>query len=184
MTELPEDLNLLKDTSDYDIMRITDEIAELATQAGYNIVERNDTKPWGAYLRFASNQANMFVGDFHNDLSPEEARLGNPDAELSPKIIIVLPDERLSLQTHERRAERWRFLTRGFYYKGKPGEEAQLYEAQPGEVVQFDRGDVHRLCGVEGDFVIVAEVWQHTDPNHPSDEDDIERLEDDYSRIV
>jgi hypothetical protein len=29
---------------------------------------------------------------------------------------------------------------------------------------------------------MVAEIWQHTDPNHPSDEDDIVRLQDDFGR--
>jgi hypothetical protein len=30
--------------------------------------------------------------------------------------------------------------------------------------------------------VLVAEIWQHTDPGNPSNEDDIVRLADDYSR--
>jgi hypothetical protein len=29
---------------------------------------------------------------------------------------------------------------------------------------------------------IVAEIWMHTDENHPSDEEDIVRLEDDFAR--
>ena len=31
-------------------------------------------------------------------------------------------------------------------------------------------------------FAVVAEIWQHTDPEHPSDEDDIIRLQDDFGR--
>jgi hypothetical protein len=29
---------------------------------------------------------------------------------------------------------------------------------------------------------VVAEIWQHTDPAVPSDEDDIIRVQDDYNR--
>jgi hypothetical protein len=37
------------------------------------------------------------------------------------------------------------------------------------------------LIGLEG-WGVVAEFWQHTDPDYPSDEDDIVRVQDDYSR--
>jgi hypothetical protein len=37
------------------------------------------------------------------------------------------------------------------------------------------------LIGLD-DWGIVAEIWQHTDESNPSDEDDIVRLQDDYSR--
>jgi hypothetical protein len=39
----------------------------------------------------------------------------------------------------------------------------------------------HRLVGLDRPAV-VAEIWSHTDPKHPSDEEDIVRLEDDFSR--
>jgi len=29
---------------------------------------------------------------------------------------------------------------------------------------------------------LVAEIWQHTDPKHPSNEEDIVRLQDDFGR--
>jgi hypothetical protein len=29
---------------------------------------------------------------------------------------------------------------------------------------------------------LVAEIWQHTDPENPSDEDDIVRVSDDFGR--
>lgn len=40
----------------------------------------------------------------------------------------------------------------------------------------------HRLVGLDND-AIVAELWCHTDLNNPSDEDDIVRVSDIYSRI-
>lgn len=184
MTKLPETLDTLRDSSDHDISDITREIADKITNAGYEIVETNDTKPWGAYLRLNGDRADNFVEDFFDDLTPQEARLGNPEAELSPKILIVSPEQRLSLQTHARRAERWRFLTAGSYYKGASVDDVELYEAEAGEVVQFGQGDIHRLCGNKAGegFVVVAEIWQHVDPSNLSNEDDIVRLQDDYTR--
>ena len=49
------------------------------------------------------------------------------------------------------------------------------------EVVSLQQGERHRLIGTQG-WGVVAEIWMHTDPNHPSDEADIVRLQDDYSR--
>lgn len=182
MTELPRTLEEKVRNQEEGIVEFTDEIQRLLELAGYTVAELNDQKPWGAYIRIANEQADSFIADFFSDLTPEEARMGNPEAEVSPKILIVKPGQRLSLQTHARRAERWKFLTQGRYVKGESEDAAQEYNAQPGDVVQFQKGDLHRLCGVSDGFVVVAEIWQHTDPSQLSNEDDIVRLSDDYSR--
>jgi len=49
------------------------------------------------------------------------------------------------------------------------------------DIIQFQKEERHRLIGLS-DFGIVAEIWIHTDTDNPSDEDDIVRLQDDYSR--
>lgn len=157
-------------------------IKQAVGEAGYEIVEENTSKPWGAYLRINSAQADDFVSDFFPGLTPEEARLGIEGAELSPKFLIVKPGERLSWQYHDRRAERWCFLTPGGYKKSMTDEEGERLEASAGEVVQFHMGERHRLEGRADGIVLVAEIWQHTDSSAPSDEDDIVRLADDYQR--
>ena len=43
------------------------------------------------------------------------------------------------------------------------------------------KGERHRLIGLES-WGIVAEFWQHTNAQKPSNEDDIIRLQDDYAR--
>ncbi len=149
---------------------------------GYTIAETNQDKPWGAYTRLASDQADRFLGAFPFGVSPEEARMGMPNAELSPKILAVAPGQRLSWQYHSRRAERWVFLTPGAFRKSSDDEEGELLYANAGDVIQFEKGERHRLEGLAGKIVLVAEVWQHTDPESPSDEDDIVRLADDYQR--
>ena len=55
----------------------------------------------------------------------------------------------------------------------------EVYEE--GDQIVLEQGERHRLIGLE-DFCIVAETWQHTDINHPSDEEDIIRVQDDFGR--
>ena len=56
-------------------------------------------------------------------------------------------------------------------------------------ILFIDVGDQVKLVIGERDwflvldyFLVFAEIWQHTDSNHPSDENDIVRLDDDYGR--
>lgn len=165
-----------------DKVSLTNEIISKLEADGYSPVEINTNKPWGAYIRLDSNDADAFVDEHFEDLTPEEARLGIEGAELSPKILIVSPEQRLSWQLHHRRAERWKFLTKGGYHKSLTDDEGELHIAEAGEVVQFARGERHRLVALQDGYTLVAEIWQHTDSEHPSDEDDIVRLQDDYSR--
>lgn len=162
--------------------QVVSELEELIATNGYTVVEKNDTKPWGAYLRLASQDADRFVEDFFPGLDPTDARLGIEGAELSPKFLVVTPSQRLSWQYHDRRAERWSFLTDGAYRKSASDEESERITATAGEVVQFETGERHRLEGMPDALVLVAEIWQHVDPENPSNEDDIVRLSDDYQR--
>ena len=50
-----------------------------------------------------------------------------------------------------------------------------------GDQIILQKGERHRLIGLD-DYSVVAEIWQHTDVNHPSDEDDIIRVQDDFGR--
>lgn len=182
MNELSNALEHLKNNVDVAKGDIVSAVVEAIQAAGYAIVDLNNTKPWGAYIRMEGTQADRFITEFFPGLTPEEARLGVANAELSPKFLIVAPGQRLSWQYHDRRAERWTFLTEGGYNKSDTDDEGDVIVAQPGTVVQFQKGERHRLVGVATKYAIVAEIWQHTDGDQPSDEDDIVRLADDYKR--
>lgn len=182
MSDLPQTIETLNFNEIEKYLEFVAGIEEMIASAGYTIVEKNADKPWGAYLRIDSTQADEFVHDFFPGLSPGEARLGIEGAELSPKFLIVKPGERLSWQYHDRRAERWCFLTEGGYRKSSTDDQGERNEALPGEVVQFQKGERHRLEGRPDGFVLVAEIWQHSDVDAPSNEDDIVRLADDYQR--
>lgn len=183
MSELPTFLASIDTDGTRDKQDVIAQIKLGIDQCGYSIAEEDSDKPWGGYLRFPNDEADDFIGDFFPDLSPTEARLGVADAGVSPKILLVRPDSRLSWQYHERRAERWKFLTPGAYIKSETDDQSEAQHAEPGDVVQFAKLERHRLIGGTANFAIVAEIWQHTDPNQLSDEEDIIRLEDDFKRV-
>ncbi len=50
-----------------------------------------------------------------------------------------------------------------------------------GDQIILQQGERHRLIGLD-DHCVVAEIWQHTDKNSPSDEYNIIRVQDDFGR--
>lgn len=154
----------------------------LELELGYEFSEVDVKRPWGGFFRITDNQIDKFLADFFPGLTKEEARLGQKDTELSPKIMVWLPGKRISWQYHGRRAERWHFLTAGEYYRSDKDILPKPTVAKPGDIIQFLCGERHRGGAPKETFTLVAEIWQHTDPKHPSNESDITRLEDDFKR--
>lgn len=161
---------------------IFNDIVRASHAAGLIIDDVDLNKPWGFYIRFDGVGADDFIGHFFPGLSPEDARLGNLELSLSPKFLLVAPGEILSWQYHDRRAERWAYLTDGAYHKSLSDDQGDLQHASAGDVVQFAQGERHRLAGLPDKYVLVAEIWQHTDADNPSEEADIIRLADKYKR--
>lgn len=155
---------------------------DILNELNYTIVDEDWKKPWGGFFRLQNEDIERFVNDFFPDLTLDQARLGHDDVDLSPKILIVSPGQRLSWQLHHRRAERWRFLTSGAYYQSDTDKMGKKREAKQGLVVQFQQGERHRLAASADNYTVVAEIWQHTNPNNPSNEEDIIRISDDYNR--
>lgn len=147
---------------------------------GYNIIEVNHSKPWGAYFRLHDDDIDKFIEDFFPNLELNEIRLNN-GAGLSPKILLVSPRQRLSWQYHNRRAELWYFVNDGAYCSGHDEEDTINY-INGGNIIKLSCNEKHRLIGSCDNYTLVAEIWQHIDYNEPSDEDDIIRISDDYKR--
>lgn len=183
MTEFAKHMSSLVDSRESDKQQMITNIVTYAEESGYTVADVDSNRPWGGFVRFDYKDGDTFISEFFPGVNATEARLGNPAAELSPKILLVAPRQRLSWQVHARRAERWKFLNDGGYYKSTDADNpGELIEAYTGDEVQFEAGECHRLVGAGDSYTLVAEIWQHTDPNHPSDEDDITRLQDDYKR--
>jgi hypothetical protein len=76
----------------------------------------------------------------------------------------------------------WKLIAgKGSIITSTTDEQGDLQELKIGEVVRLFQGERHRLIGTDS-WGLVAEIWMHTDPMLPSDEDDIVRVQDDFSR--
>jgi mannose-6-phosphate isomerase len=182
MSELKTQLESIQLEPTRKSIEVNKEIAQILEAHGYDIALFDYSRPWGGFNQLENDNADRFVEEFFPGLSPEDARLGNTSSALSPKILLVNPEQRLSWQYHERRAERWAYITDGGYYKSLDDNQGELRVAQAGEVVQFSQAERHRLVGAVGHYTLVAEIWQHTQPGNLSNEEDIIRLADDYKR--
>lgn len=136
-------------------------------------------RPWGGFFVIAEEQAQQFANQYFDGLDVSTLRIGGA---LSPKILVVAPEKRLSWQYHHRRAEIWRVIQGQAGIKRSPNDvEGELEILNVGDTITLQQGERHRLIGL-GDYAVIAEIWQHTDANHPSDEDDIVRVQDDFGR--
>jgi mannose-6-phosphate isomerase-like protein (cupin superfamily) len=96
--------------------------------------------------------------------------------------LIVAPSKRLSWQYHHTRAEIWRVIQgQAGVKRSKNDTEGELELLNVGDTITLQQGDRHRLIGLE-EYCVIAEIWQHTDASHPSDEEDIVRVQDDFGR--
>jgi mannose-6-phosphate isomerase-like protein (cupin superfamily) len=145
---------------------------------GFNITDSDLQRPWGAFFYIDENQAQDFSDHFFDGLDINTLKI---EGKLSPKILMVKPNVKLSWQYHNRRAEIWQV------YKGVVGIiqsqtdlENPMETFNPGDQIKLEQGTRHRLVGLD-DYGVVAEIWQHTD-SIPSDEEDIIRVQDDFGR--
>ena len=143
-------------------------------------IDRYDlNRPWGGFFVLDEKQAQQFADIYFEGLAVNPLRIAG---KLSPKILLVKPGARLSWQYHHRRAETWRVVEGPVgIIRSATDDEGEMFRFEAGETIVLEKGERHRLIGLE-DWGIVAEFWQHTDPEHPSDEDDIVRVQDDYER--
>ncbi len=145
----------------------------------FEIVSMDQSRPWGGFFVIAEDQAQHFANQYFDGLDVSTLKRGGA---LSPKILVVAPEQRLSWQYHHRRAEIWRVIQGQAGVKRSANDtEGELEILNVGDTITLQQGERHRLIGLS-DYAVIAEIWQHTDANHPSDEDDIVRLQDDFGR--
>lgn len=154
-------------------------VSEYLGELSLDVVSTDFERPWGGFFVIDEDQTKEFIKQYFPDMSTEQIERGG---KLSPKILVVAPHKRLSWQYHDRREELWRVV------EGPVGVVVNENDEQP-EVTTLPKDAIvqhgvrvrHRLVGLDN-WGVVAEIWQHTDANNPSDEADIVRVEDDFSR--
>ena len=104
-------------------------------------------KPWGMFKQFILNK------------------------KCTVKILVVNPNQELSLQKHKKRKETWFFLTPGYLQIGK-----KKIKVKKGESIKINKNTAHRLFAKEKK-VEVLEISEGQ-----FSEKDVIRLEDKYGR--
>lgn len=146
---------------------------------GYTVVDMDYERPWGGFFRISDDDIKPFIARFFPELSEE---LLNSELPLSPKILCVAPGKKLSWQFHYRRSEIWKLIDgKAAYILSDSDDENALELLENGLTLVINKEQRHRLVGLN-EWGIIAEIWRHTDPTNPSDEDDIIRLRDDFGR--
>jgi mannose-6-phosphate isomerase-like protein (cupin superfamily) len=164
------------DTQKQDLFQ---QVAAKLQKQGFTIAREDQTRPWGGFFVIQEDQAQNFANTYFDGLSVEGLKISG---KLSPKVLLVAPEQRLSWQYHHRRAEIWQVV------QGPVGvatsdtdEQGEVKSYAVGERIVLKQGERHRLVGLEG-WGVLAEIWQHTDAGNPSNEDDIVRVQDDFGR--
>ena len=139
----------------------------------------DDKRPWGGFIGIEESDIKDFTAIFFPGTEVPGLERGG---KLSPKILLVEPGKRLSWQYHNRRAEVWKVLLGPVEIViSDTDSQAAGILFNEGDIIHIAREQRHRLIGLTS-WGIIAEIWQHTDKDHPSDEEDIVRVKDDFGR--
>jgi len=149
-----------------------------ATGFDLDICDRDFKRPWGGFLRFTEDSLDAFLKAYWQGVD-----IGEQAARRDPKVLLVAPAQRLSLQLHHRRSELWRVLDGPVLVIHGPDVEHLEWDVLfPGDVIRIPCGHLHRLASSLTSWGRVAEIWEHVDPAKPSNEKDLLRVQDDYAR--
>lgn len=146
---------------------------------GLHISEMDIEKPWGASITIDPKDLDRFLALFYPGYDLPK------DFNLSPKFLVFTPNMRLSWQVHGRRGDLWRVLNGpvGMRISETDERPEDFNTYQVGEIIDtFMKPGLRHQNALMDNWQVVAEIWVHSDPQNPSDEDDIRRIEDDFGR--
>ncbi len=167
-------------TAAIDVRDIVDLARTRLTSLGFLIRRVDRQKPWGAEIKLRGSQerAEKFLRKLFDGL-PIVETLSNP---VTPKILLIKDACRLSWHVHARKDAHLRVL------HGNVGVSMSETDAEPaptarspGAYVHVPPNMRHRLSSLSG-WSVIAEIGRDVDPEHPSDDRDTRRIQDDYGR--
>ena len=158
---------------------VFESISEYLHRLNLTVDKQDNTRPWGGFFVIDETLSEKFIEIYFPHLTKEALSISG---KLSPKILVVAPEKRLSWQYHHRRAEIWKLIGGKAQVVTSDNDiEKETTKLNVGDIVQLKQGQRHRLVGLDG-WGVVAEIWQHTDAENPSNEDDTVRVQDDFGR--
>jgi mannose-6-phosphate isomerase-like protein (cupin superfamily) len=170
------ELKLDKDSSKQEVFET---VKSFLDQQFLEVTSSDQNRPWGGFYVIDEAQSNKFIELFFKDVAGSKI---TGSGKLSPKILLVEPGKRLSWQYHHRRAEIWKVIAGEVSVVQSDSDvETAPQPKKKDEIIVLKQGERHRLIGTNS-WGIIAEIWQHTDNDNPSDEEDIVRVQDDFGR--
>lgn len=158
---------------------VFDTVKDFLKLHNFTIANSDETRPWGGFYVIDEPESPQFVDFFFKDIPEANPQ---PGQKISPKILIVEAHKRLSWQYHHRRSEIWKVIAGEVgVISSNNDTEGELKPKKKDDIIILQQGERHRLIGM-ANWGVIAEIWQHTDTNHPSDEEDIVRVQDDFGR--
>jgi mannose-6-phosphate isomerase len=155
-------------------------VASYLSKSGFTVVSHDFNRPWGGFFVLDESQAQAFSKKYFPDVDFSSLKISG---KLSPKILMVDANKRLSWQYHHRRAEIWKLVAGvAGVVTSETDQQGSVHQLKVGEIIRLKQGQRHRLVGLSGGWGMIAEIWQHTDGSNPSDESDIVRVQDDFGR--
>lgn len=170
------EINLSKELTKEEVFN---RVEDYLKAQGFRISKIDKTRPWGGFFVLEESQILEFKKKYFDEVKLSKEQL---EQKLSPKFLLVAPGARLSWQYHHRRAELWTLVSgESGIVRSSTDEQGAASDMEAGVIISLDQGERHRLTG-KSNWGVVAEIWMHIDPSNPSNEEDIVRLDDDYSR--
>jgi len=146
---------------------------------GLGIRIKDLDRPWGAFWHIKPEKINLFLSLFF-----PKAKV-DIKLDISPKILLISPEEGFSWQYHQRRNEIWKMLNPAKIILSDTNDipsEKQIQTKNQGDIVKLPAGKRHRAIALETNYGLIAEIWEHLDSNNPSNEEDVVRIQDNYGR--
>src|SRR5688572_7678987 len=127
---------------------------------GLKIVSRDFERPWGGFFVLDESQAEKFASMYFPGIEINTLKIGG---KLSPKILMVQSQKRLSWQYHHRRAEIWKLVagTAGVV-TSETDQLGPLKTLNIGGIICLKNGQRQRLVGLAG-WGRIATIWQAHD---------------------
>ena len=127
-------------------MNYLNEIEDEIKGLGFEIIEKDFERPWGGFLVISEKQAQEFADKFFDGINVENIKIGG---KLSPKILVVNPNSKLSWQYHHRRAEIWKvFIGEVGVSRSFDDNQNPLTKLVTGDQIRLKKGERHRLIGL------------------------------------
>ena len=160
-------------------MSIFNYVNKFLLKNNLSYVSKDLNRPWGGFYVINEILSEEFFNLFFNIEFKNKIDF---QSKLSPKILVIKPNKRLSWQYHHRRSEVWSIIKGNILVsKSLDDKEVKPFKLNEKDQINIGKEIRHRIIGTD-DYALVAEIWIHTDKSNPSDENDIVRLQDDFNR--